>query len=200
MITDISVTRGGDNNDWCPNGHPKTIKVDVTIKDMEPNISLPVATRGPMRMALEVMFPASGMSEYLSVIGGLPIDQLTHNFRKKHLARSWSMFTNAWKTRFDPDTMIAGVANSKLMAPIIGLFAGTDLDRYNELTDVARGTADDIMKSQISGRFMVPGQFPGIYATKEVTQSMRTDKMALATELNEIGKNVRDTAYKSITG
>ena len=201
MITDISVTRGGDNNDWCPNGHPKTIKVDVTIKDMEPNISLPVATRGPLRMALEVMFPASGMSEYLSVIGGLPIDQLTHNFRKKHLARSWSMFTNAWKYKFDQDTMISTVANSRLAAPIIGLFAGTDLDRYNELTDISRMTAEDNLKAVATSRFAVPGQIPAaVAATKESFKAIRNDKFAASVEANEIVKNSRDSAYGSITG
>lgn len=201
MITDISVTRGGDNNDWCPNGHPKTIKVDVTIKDMEPNISLPVATRGPLRMALEVMFPASGMSEYLSVIGGLPIDQLTHNFRKKHLSRAWSMFTNAWKYKFDQDTMISTIANSRLAAPIIGLFAGTDLDRYNELTDVSRMTAEDSLKAVATSRFAVPGQIPAAVAsTKESFAAMRNDKYAEALEKDEIAKNSRDTAYGSITG
>ena len=203
MITDISVTRGGDNNDWCPNGHPKTIKVDVTIKDMEPNISLPIATRGPMRMALEVMFPASGMSEYLSVVGGLPIDQLTHNFRKKHLTRAWSMYTNAWKSKFNPDTLLASVANSRTMAPILGLFAGTDLDRYNELTDIQRGTAEDTMKSTMSSRFIVPGQIAQASTntgTKEGWGTVRQDKLAAAAEGNEIAKATRDTAYTGITG
>lgn len=195
MITDISVTRGGDSNDWCPNGHPKTIKVDVTIKDLEPNISLPLASRGPLRMALEVMFPASGISEYLSVIGGLPLDQLTHNFRKEHLSRAWSMFTNAWQSKLSPDTMIAGVANSKLLSPIIGLFAGTDLDRYMQLTDINYENADSMLKGASNkSRTIFPGYVPNTSISGEYKNQSDSTR-AQAVEADEITKASSEMAY-----
>ena len=57
MITDISVTRGGDNNDWCPNGHPKTIKVDVTNVKCEKGKSKIVRVTGTYAKAYYSNFP-----------------------------------------------------------------------------------------------------------------------------------------------
>ena len=97
--------------------------------------------------------------------------------------------------------MISTVANSRLAAPIIGLFAGTDLDRYNELTDISRMTAEDNLKAVATSRFAVPGQIPAaVAATKESFKAIRNDKFAASVEANEIVKNSRDTAYGSITG
>lgn len=135
MIESLTVTRGGDNNDWCPNGFPKTLSVSVSIKDCEPNISLPMASRGPLRMALEVMFPASGISEYLSSIGGLPLDQMTHNWRKGHLKRATAMFTNSWAKVFDKDNIASQVVNNRLGSAIFGLISGSDSDVMNKLGD-----------------------------------------------------------------
>ena len=156
MIESISVTRGGDNNDWCPDGHPKTLKVDVNIKDLEPNISLPLATRGPLRMALEVMFPSSGMSEYLSTIAGLPLDELTHNYREGHFKRGWQMFTNAWSAKLDHDAIMAGIANTRPGSAIIGLFANMDLDRYNNLANANVIDAEAMANSTMQIKFATP--------------------------------------------
>src|SRR5574344_1159726 len=157
MIESISVTRGGDTNDWCPNGFPKTLSVDVTVKDMEPNISLPMASRGPLRMALEVMFPSTGMSEYLSSIGGLPMDQMTHNFRKEHLRRATTAFVNAWSKRFDMDTLQSAIVNSRLGSAITGLVAGSDMDI---LTSFGNGNLNNTMtntKDMSRNVFTMPG-------------------------------------------
>lgn len=157
MIESISVTRGNDSNDWCPDGHPKTLKVEVQIKDLEPNISLPLATRGATRMALEVMFPSTGMSEYLSTIAGLPMDQLTHNFRKDHLHRAVNQFTNSWNISLDPDHIMATVANTRPGSAILGLFAGTDIDRYNDLGNANKLSAMEAMSNVNNNKFNYAG-------------------------------------------
>ena len=122
MVESLSVTRGGDGNDWGPDGFPKTLTVGMNIKDMEPNISLPLASRGPVRMALESMFPSCGISEYLATLGGLSLDDMTHNFRKSHFKRAGMMFVNAWKAKLDPSNIVSSVANTRAVSNIIGLF------------------------------------------------------------------------------
>ena len=193
MIESISVTRGGDSNDWCPDGHPKTLKVDVTIKDLEPNISLPLATRGPLRMALEVMFPASGMSEYLGTIAGLPLDELTHNFRKNHLKRAWNMFQNSWSSKFDPDTFMASIANTRAGSAILGLFAGTDLDHYNDLGNSIQMTAKEAMTNINNNKF----NFAGYMGTALTSGGFKnfTSSQALEKSVNSSIENDAQDSY-----
>lgn len=136
LIESINVTRGGDANDWGPDGFPKTIKVDVTIKDMEVNIGLPLAAQGPLRMALEVMFPSTGMSEYLATIGGCSLDYMTHNFRKKHLDQAANMFRNSWNKRLNMDNFLFNVSNTRVISNILQTFEMSNLDKLNNLGDM----------------------------------------------------------------
>lgn len=198
MIESISVTRGSDSNDWCPDGHPKTLKVDVTIKDLEPNISLPMATRGPLRMAMEVMFPASGMSEYLSTIAGLPMDQITHNFRKDHAKRAWNMWKNSWQAKLDPDHLMATITNTRPGSAILGLFAGTDIDRYNDLGNSQKLSVQEAMTNINQNKF----NFAGYMGTALGGGVFKTvyDDIATTKEINNsIEKDSNDSNYKSIT-
>lgn len=156
MIESLSVTRGGDGNDWGPDGFPKTMSVEINIKDMEPNISLPLASRGPVRMALESMFPSCGISEYLATLGGLSLDDMTHNFRKSHFKRAGMMFVNAWKAKSDPSNIVSSVANTRTVSNIIGLFSSVDFDTYNSLGDFTKENANQILKNTANVKFAAP--------------------------------------------
>ena len=156
MVESLSVTRGGDGNDWGPDGFPKTLTVEMNIKDMEPNISLPLASRGPVRMALESMFPSCGISEYLATLGGLSLDDMTHNFRKSHFKRAGMMFVNAWKAKLDPSNIVSSVANTRAVSNIIGLFSSVDLDTYNSLGDFTKENAEQTLKNTANVKFAAP--------------------------------------------
>lgn len=156
MVESLSVTRGGDGNDWGPDGFPKTLTVEINIKDMEPNISLPLASRGPVRMALESMFPSCGISEYLATLGGLSLDDMTHNFRKSHFKRAGMMFVNAWKAKLDPSNIVSSVANTRAVSNIIGLFSSVDLDTYNSLGDFTKENAEQTLKNTANVKYAAP--------------------------------------------
>lgn len=145
LIESISVTRGGDSNDWGPDGFPKTIKVDVSIKDMEVNIGLPLAAQGPIRMALEVMFPSTGMSEYLATIGGCSLDYMTHNYRKKHLDNAKGVLTSVWKSNTNMDNFLFSVTNTRVVSNVLQMFEMSNLDNLNKLGDMA---GNDIITAQ----------------------------------------------------
>ena len=156
MVESLSVTRGGDGNDWGPDGFPKTLTVEINIKDMEPNISLPLASRGPVRMALESMFPSCGISEYLVTLGGLSLDDMTHNIRKSHFKRGGMMFVNAWKAKLDPSNIVSSVANTRTISNIIGLFSSVDFDTYNSLGDFTKENAEQTLKNTANVKFAAP--------------------------------------------
>ena len=166
MIESISVTRGGDSNDWCSDGYPKTLKVDVSVKDMEPNIALPLASRGPLRLALEVMFPTSGISEYLGSIGGLSMDEMTHNFRKNHFTRAVNIFRSSWGTKLNWDSMLASVANTRLMSNILMLFKGADIERMNKLGDINGMYGENNLQNTIKNSYVyanAPGFLQAVF-------------------------------------
>ena len=136
MIESISVTRGNDINDWGPDGLPKTVKVDVTIKDMEPNISLPLGARGPLGMSLETMFPSSGLTEYFMSIAGASLDSLTHAFRKDHLVNTVSVFNTSWSNFWNRDAAMAAISNNPMISQVMSLFTSIDLNALNQTGDI----------------------------------------------------------------
>lgn len=193
MIESISVTRGGDNNDWCPNGFPKTLTVSVQVKDCEPNISLPLASRGPLRMALEVMFPASGMSEYLGSIGGLPLDQMTHNWRKDHLKRAVSAFTAGWGRILDRDSIMTNVVNSRMGSALFGLINGTDADILNSMGDGNRMNMRANFENTIQQKFNKTGFYLNNTALNGDAGGFKVIRQGIKDTLTAIGdlaKNV----------
>lgn len=171
MIESITVTRGGDDNDWGADGFPKTLKVDLSIKDMEPNISLPLASRGPFKMALEVMFPTSGISEYLGSIGGISLDEMTHTFRKGRLKRAMNTFKSSWNTKYNWDNMMATVANTHIGQNIIGMFYTSEIDQMNKVGDMggmlSSMTKNNTMNSKYSRPYLygsaITGQMQAVF-------------------------------------
>lgn len=128
MVESLTVTRGGDSNDWTPSGFPKTITCSLSIKDLEPNISLPLASRGPVKAAVEAMFPSSGISEYLASIGGLTIEDVSVFFSKHRLNRTMQAFSSSWNAYLDFNSLMSTVINSSPVSNIASLFTSSDLD------------------------------------------------------------------------
>ena len=156
MIESLSITRGGDSNDWTPSGYPKTLTVELSVKDMEPNITLPLASRGPLRSALEVMFPATGISEYLASLGGLSFRDFKF-ISKNRFRRSAQMFTTSWNAKLSTDNMMSTVINASMFQNITNLFAASDLDRYYRLGDKNRVSMEESSKDMLRSQFSAPG-------------------------------------------
>lgn len=201
MVESLSVTRGGDGNDWGPDGFPKTMTVELNIKDMEPNISLPLASRGPVRMALESMFPSCGISEYLATLGGLSLDDMTHNFRKSHFKRAGMMFVNAWKAKLDPSNVVSSVANTRMVSNIINLFTAVDFDTYNSLGDFAKESVDKNFKNTANVKFAAPSfgyhfvNRAGGDGYSEIAKIHKADSESLSTVSSEF----TDTNYPDMS-
>jgi hypothetical protein len=107
-------------------------------------------------MALESMFPSCGISEYLATLGGLSLDDMTHNFRTNHFKRAGTMFLNAWKAKLDPSDIMSSVANTRMASNIIGLFSSVDFDTYNQLGDTTRGNYKENLENTAKVKFSAP--------------------------------------------
>jgi hypothetical protein len=196
MIESITVTRGGDSNDWCEDGYPKTLKVGVSIKDMEPNISLPLASRGPFKMALEVMFPTSGMSEYLSSIGGISMDEMTHPFRKNTLTRAKNIFRSTWSAKLNWDNIQATVANTRIISNVLQMFHTSEIEILNKLGDITGIYREKAAESMFRNTFItgvpVPGQAAYVFDNspggkgKSYLSTYEAEEVATAENLGKI--------------
>lgn len=130
IVTDLTVVRGSDINDWTHDGYPKTISIDVNIKDMTPNISIPMATRGMMAGMLEAMFPTSGMSEYMATIGGLSLrDQWWVNRFRRATDLVGARWNSDWR---NPHMTIFSYSQSNLYLNIYKLASAIDADTLNK--------------------------------------------------------------------
>ena len=159
MIESLSVTRGGDSNDWTPAGYPKTLTVTISVKDLEPNISLPLASRGPLRAAMESMFPSSGISEYLASIGGLTIEDIDVFFSKGRFNRAAQQFTSTWNAKLNMDSLMSTVVNSSIVNNVVSLFAGSDLDNLNKSMDPFSSDNESNMFTSIAFKQNAPSSF-----------------------------------------
>lgn len=139
MIESISVTRGGDINDWCKDGFPKTLKVDVSIKDMEPNISLPLGSRSQvgLKLGLEIMMPTSGFTEYMMSIAGYSLDELTHTFRSKRLTKALAAAQATWSNFWNRDITLSNITNTRFISNIIQFFSAPPYENYKQAGDYA---------------------------------------------------------------
>lgn len=163
LVESLSVTRGGDTNDWTPSGYPKTLTCSLQIKDLEPTIALPLASRGPIRAAVETMFPSSGISEYLSSIGGLTIEDIEVFFTKKRFNRTAQVFTSTWNAKNNWNTLMSTVINSSFVNNIVSLFASTDLDSINQKMDLTSDNIETNFQNTIY-KGAAPASFRGLQA------------------------------------
>lgn len=203
MVESLSVTRGGDANDWTPSGYPKTLTCSLQIKDLEPTISLPLASRGPLRSAIESMFPSSGISEYLSSIGGLSLEDIDVFFNKRRFNRAAQVFTSTWNAKLNWDSLMSTVINSSAVNNIVSLFASTNLDTINEKLDI---TSDSINNNMTNNLIYKPNMSDFYRYTYNITgQGGGNAQVSDENEYRAISKEVQealdgDSAYKSIVG
>lgn len=172
LVESLTVTRGGDSNDWTPSGYPKTLTCSLQVKDLEPTISLPLASRGPLRAAVESMFPSSGISEYLSSLGGLTLEDINVFFNKKRFSRASQVFTSTWNAKLSWDSLMSTVMNSSPVNNIVSLFATTDLDNIGETLTKPKSTS---LSEDMANQIDIRGTMPGFYQ--------------VATEINGQGGN-----------
>ena len=183
MVESLSVTRGQDSNDWTPSGYPKTLTVELTIKDCEPNIALPLASRGPIRSAMEIMFPATGISEYLMSLGGLTLRDM-NLFSGSRIDRAKQMFFATWNSKLDWDNISSTILNTSWLQNISNLFLTTDKDAVNQ------GYGDNLkisetMANQSRGAWSLIGKYNslvinGSNAKKEFSTDYGTASMEKA--------------------
>lgn len=200
IVESLTVTRGGDTNDWTPSGFPKTVTCSLQVKDLEPTIALPLASRGPLRSAIENMFPSSGISEYLSSVGGLTLDDIEVFFNKRRFNRTAQVFTSTWNAKMNWDSLMSTVINSGPINNIVSLFAGTDLDN---ITNVLGTTTDRIGDSFNNNIKFKPGMTEFYRASGEMNgqggfNPQRLDNLADVTAIKEIGEQLDQSYYSKV--
>lgn len=185
MVESLTVTRGGDINDWCTDGFPKTLKVDMAIKDMEPNITIPLGARSNvgMKLGLEIMFPTSGLSEYLMSIAGFSLDEMTHTWRKDRLVTAMSAVSATWSNFTNKDIMLSKLSNWRPITAITQSISGPDYDRYNQTGDYYNMASNTRNEAFAKSQFMDTKY--GMYYTMTNGIDAYTQLLAEQYELNE---------------
>lgn len=163
LVESLSVTRGGDANDWTPAGYPKTLTCSLSVKDLEPTIALPLASRGPVRAFVEAMFPSSGISEYLSSIGGLTLDEIEVFFSRKRIHRAAQIFQSTWNANASWDYLMSTVINTSFVNNIVSLFASTDFDRMHEIMGYEQNNITQNMENVTQVKASYPGSIASTY-------------------------------------
>lgn len=196
MVESLTVTRGGDTNDWTPSGFPKTLTCSLQIKDLEPTIALPIASRGPLRSAIETMFPSSGISEYLSSIGGLSLEDIEVFFNKRRFTRASQVFLSTWNAKLNWNNLMSTIINSGPINNVVSLFASTDLDNIQQTMNT---TTDAIQYMHDNNIAFKPGMTEFHRAATEMTGSgwspLFQDQTAERVALNEIDTQLNETYY-----
>ena len=195
MIESLSVTRGGDSNDWTPAGYPKTLTVTISVKDLEPNISLPLASRGPLRAAMEAMFPSSGISEYLASIGGLTIEDIDVFFSKGRFNRAAQQFTSTWNAKLNMDSLMSTVVNSSIVNNVVSLFAGSDLDNLNKSMDPFSSDNESNMFTSIAFKQNAPSSFKLMseFNGQGGNTAINADNTATVNSVKQIGEYLKSS-------
>lgn len=125
IVDSLSIDRGDDINDWNNSDNlPRTVKLSVSVKDFQPSLMLPRASRSLLRMGYESLFPPSGFAEYMATVAGLSLsDQMDW---KKRLGRSFSQWTAGWRRRLNQDIIMKSIFNIPIIDRIGGIFAPYD--------------------------------------------------------------------------
>lgn len=194
IVESLSVTRGGDTNDWTPSGYPKTMTCSLSIKDLEPSIALPLASRGPIRAFVETMFPSSGISEYLASIGGLTLEEIDVFFSRKRFSRAVQVAHSTWNSSASWDYLMSTVINTSPVNNIISLFASTDLDNVTRIMN----KDDENIQNNMGNTIEVRGDIPLSYESvtymngRGGNSQLIQDQNADSLNLNDIKTQLAD--------
>jgi len=98
IITSMSISRGEDKNNWTAAGRPRSIKVDISVKDISPTMMMSMS-RG---ISLPLFLANDGFQGYLNMLGGLSIRD------QKDILANVGRWWNVTKDRIDALTAIPG--------------------------------------------------------------------------------------------
>lgn len=154
IVESLSIERGEERDDWSNTDNlPKTVKFSINIKDFQPAVLLPQASRSLFKMGYESLFPASGFAEYMATVSGLSLaDQMDW---KKRLGRAFREWQAGWRRRTDADIIVKSLFNIGIADRITGILApyGDAFDRIEALEDKARlmEYADEGIRKMVTG-------------------------------------------------
>lgn len=138
IIENLSIERGEDINDWSNTDNlPRTVKISVSIKDYQPSIMLPQASRSLIKLGYEALFPATGFAEYMGTVAGLSLaDQMDW---KRRFGRAFRVWTSGWRRRTNSDILVKSLFNIGIVDRIGSIFKpyGNLFDKIEVLQDKA---------------------------------------------------------------
>ena len=139
IVESLTIDRGEEKDDWSNTDNmPKTLKLSISIKDFQPSIMLPRASRSLIKLGYEALFPASGFAEYMATICGLSLaDQMDW---KRRFGRAFRQWTAGWRRRVNADILSETILNINPVQHILGIFFpfGDTFDKVEVLEDKAR--------------------------------------------------------------
>ena len=120
IIESLSVKRGEDQNDWTVDNIPKTMNVDVTFKDFEPQMLMPLGSRTLGKSLQESLFQATGISEYITTLSGMTLaEQLDIG---KRIQRGMTRWRAGWMDILNKDIMQTWIYNANPLSNLVGKF------------------------------------------------------------------------------
>ena len=131
----LSVKRGEDSNDWTVDNLPKTITCDLSVKDFEPMMVMPLGSRSFMRSLQEFLFPASGISEYLITMSGMSLDEQLD--QGKRFRRIIKRYKAGWQDVLEKDITKFYIYNTNPVSNVLSFFLrfSSDVIKSSELRD-----------------------------------------------------------------
>lgn len=160
IIESLGIERGDDINDWSNTDNlPKTVKFNITLKDFQPSILLPQASRSVLKLGYETLFPASGFAEYLATVSGLSLsDQMDW---KRRFGRAFRDFGASIRRKVNADIIAKTVYNFNPVQNILNIFRPyTDAyDRVEVLEDRARQKEYSMSGLEMMKNKILKGEF-----------------------------------------
>ena len=120
IIETLSVKRGEDQNDWTVDNLPKTMNIDVTFKDFEPQMLMPLGSRTLGKSIQEVLYPSSGIAEYITTLSGMTLSEQLDT--GKRVGRAITRWKSGWQDMLNKDIMETWVYNANPLSNFLGRF------------------------------------------------------------------------------
>ena len=130
ILESLSAKRGEGDDDWTIDNLPKTLTVDLTIKDFEPQMLMPLGSRTIARSLQEFIFPASGIAEYITTLSGMTLsEQLDTGKRGRRVLLRWK---SGWQDVLNKDIMESYIYQSNPISNVVGRFKMFSQDTIKE--------------------------------------------------------------------